>query len=98
MKVFTTCPTAYIDAVIARIKATKRHDAKTVDVDAVRDALATAPYMPPYQGINGGWKAKFSDERTNAQFVAFVPPSGGIDFCMDASDRNSERYIRIANF
>ena len=93
----SACPTACIDAVIARIKATKRHDAKTVDTDSVRDTLATAPYMPPCQGINGGWKARFSDERTNAQLVVFVLPSGGIYFCMDASDRNSERYIRLAN-
>jgi hypothetical protein len=94
----TTCPTTHIDAVIARIKATKQHDAKAVDTDSVRDTLATAPYMQPYQGINGGWKANFSDERTNARFVVFVLPSGGIDFCMEAADRNSERYIRIAKF
>jgi hypothetical protein len=76
MKVFTTCPTAYIDAVIARIKATKRHDAKTVDVDAVRDALATAPYMPPYQGINGGWACTKGNTRPWSRPKLILLPCG----------------------
>ena len=93
-----SCPTAYIAAVIARIKATKQHDAKTVDTECVRDVLASAPFLPPCQGMGGGWKAKFYDERTNSRFVALVRPDGTINFCADASRMDSEKYINIASF
>lgn len=93
-----TCPSAYIDAVITRIKNTKQHDAKTVDTECVRDTLASAPFLPPWQGMGGGWKAKFYDERTNSRFVVLVRPNGTIHFCADASRIDSEKYIPIASF